>query len=120
MPSVTDPAFIEFCNSRIRPSADQWYRSYLMAKDVLAQWDANGYSALPSDGTVVQDGANAGGDTRPTLTCQNVGFIIAVCQTIVTFCETPNPTAPWSSETPNVMPLTPIALIGPNGLLTQE
>jgi hypothetical protein len=90
MPTPTAKQESDFVNQRIRVAADQWSRSYWLAKRILQEWSDLELSTIPDDDTVIIDDGS-GADGRTPVTGMVVHDIVRTCQTIVAFCETANP-----------------------------
>lgn len=83
----TSPQAISFSNTRIRVMADLLGSTYLSAKKLVAEWNAQGMAtAIPNDATVIDDGASA--DGRPPLTNAGATAIVTRCNELINWMET--------------------------------
>lgn|SRR5579871_1791686 len=82
----TNAQAILFANTRIRPFADELYSTYLTAKSLLNQWNAQSVStAIPNDSTVIADGSATDG-RAPIIDAQATN-IITRAQELVNWME---------------------------------
>ena len=72
---ITDVHAINFCTTRIRPAADLLHKTYLTAKSIVDQWNAQTLSAtITNDASVVVDIASNNG--WPVITGQMATAVI--------------------------------------------
>jgi hypothetical protein len=67
MADITNTQAVRFANEKARIIANEYYKLYLMAKQILQEWNAQGLaSVIPNDSSIIVDGA--GTDGRPIAT----------------------------------------------------
>jgi deoxycytidylate deaminase len=82
----TNAQAIAFSNTRIRPMADQLYSTYLSAKKLASEWNAQSVSTvIPNDSTVISDGAAT--DGRPQITDAQATNIVTRCNEMISWME---------------------------------
>lgn len=92
--AITNPQAIAFSNNRLRRAADKLASAYFFAKIVVAEWNANGMSALITNtADVLRDSASpgddsgTGGDGRTVVTGQELTSIVTRCQELIADME---------------------------------
>lgn len=82
----TNAQAVTFSNTRIRPMADLLATTYLTAKSVVNQWNAQLVSSvIPNDSVVISDGAAQ--DGRAQITDAQATAIITRCQELISWME---------------------------------
>jgi len=86
MPEITNPELLRVVNQRVRPSGDQWSKSYWEAKRTIKEWDVNktGEQIADSPDTTMNVGDKV-------LTGQEVHDIIRTSRRIIKYFENPDP-----------------------------
>lgn len=87
MANITDPSAVAFCNSTVRPIADQYGKLYYAIKLMVESFNAKGLNALiPNDpAAIVVDGAATDGRTQ--ISGADVQIMIANMQAFVASAE---------------------------------
>ena len=82
----TNAQAISFSNTRIRPMSDLLYSTYLSAKKLTAEWNAQSVATvIPNDSTIIADGSAT--DGRPQITDAQATNIVTRCNEIITWYE---------------------------------
>src|SRR5690349_17764381 len=87
MANITDAQAVNFCNTKARPTYDQFLVLYNTCQSLLNIWQAGGYGALiPNDATaLVMDGSGPTGDGRLQLTAADINTLITHATSLVSF-----------------------------------
>jgi len=82
----TNVQAVTFCNTEIRPMADQIFSTYLSAKKIVQNWNSQALSTvIPNDSTIIADGAAQ--DGRAQITDAQATAIITRCQEMISWME---------------------------------
>jgi hypothetical protein len=94
MPNNTNPQAIAFCNTKVRPVANEVMSAFLSAQTLITEWNSqNIASIIPNDSNPIQDGATtangsgagSGADGRPPITDAQVNILISNLNSFVAF-----------------------------------